>query len=366
MRLSTISIGVVVCATMTGMVVITCSSLLFSATVDARGASFQLPRRRRVVLPSSSSSSPHRRNVEDGRGASSALLELRGGASPRRKGAGRTSPSPNDPKSRTATGKQKVRGHVKDGAPANKSAVSDTLAKYRSILPLTRAYITMVGLVTLLGLALGDELSQGILALDPIRTVYGLELWRPITAATYLGPPSIGWLMNAYYLFEYGSSLERAFGTAQHLVFLVLQVSFLAICASMFGMPFYASSVITGMLHVLSRSMPNQKVRWLIFTVPYWTLPYGLMASDVLQAGNAAAALPHVLGILSGHAYHFHRTIWPKMDGGEDWLVAPEFLRRWLDRDYGGGGGDGADRAKESLSSAVKARKKGRGRKLGS
>ena len=367
MRLSTISIGVVIGATTTGMVVITSSSLLSTTTVDAR-PSFQPPRRRKVVLSSSSSSSsssnrPHDDNFGDGRGVSSALLELRGGASSRRKG-GRTS-SLNDPPKKTATGKQKVRGHVKDESPAKKSAVSDTLSKYKSILPLTRAYITMVGLVTLLGLVLGDELSQGLLALDPIRTVYGLEIWRPFTAATYLGPPSIGWLMNAYYLFEYGSSLERAFGTAQHLVFLALQVGFLTMCGALFGMPFYASSVITSMLHVLSRSMPNQKVKWLIFTVPYWTLPYGLMASDVLQAGNAAAALPHVLGILSGHVYHFHRTIWPKMDGGEDWLVAPEFLRRWLDRDYGGGG-DGGDKTRESISSALRARKKGRGRKLGS
>ncbi|KAL3815746.1 hypothetical protein ACHAXA_004948 [Cyclostephanos tholiformis] len=356
MRLSTISIGVVVGAMTTAMVVITASSLL-STTVDAR-PSFQPPRRRKVVL-SSSSSSPRPVGV-DGGGLSVVLMELRGGASSRKKG-GRTASLTS---AKTATGKQKVRGHVKDEAPAKKSAVSDTLAKYKSILPLTRAYITMVGIVTLLGLVLGDELSQGLLALDPIRTVYGLELWRPFTAATYLGPPSIGWLMNAYYLFEYGSSLERAFGTAQHLVFLALQVGFLTLCGALFGMPFYASSVITSMLHVLSRSMPNQKVKWLIFTVPYWTLPYGLMASDVLQAGNAAAALPHVLGILSGHVYHFHKTIWPKMDGGEDWLVAPEFLRRRLDRDYGGG--DGGDKSRESISSALRARKKGRGRKLGS
>ena len=359
MRLSALSIGVIAGATTTTaatVLVISSSTLLLPTTVvDARPSFQQPPRGRRkasVAIPPSP------------------LLELRGGASPPRKKRGGKTASLNDPppkKAMTATGKQKVRGNAKDSDDASgnkKSAVSDTLAKYKSILPLTRAYITMVGIVTLLGLALGDELSQGLLALDPVRTVRGLELWRPLTAATYLGPPSIGWLMNSYYLFEYGSSLERAFGTAQHLVFLAVQVAFLAACGALFGMPFYASSVITSMLHVLSRSMPNQKVRWLIFTVPYWTLPYGLMASDVLQAGSAGAALPHVLGILSGHLYHFHRTIWPKMEGGEDWLVAPEFLRRRLDGDYDDGGGGGSSR--ESISSALKARKKGRGKKLGS
>ena len=289
------------------------------------------------------------------------VLELRGGASRRKKGGRTASLYGTSKKSdKTATGKQKVRGSVKED-PAEASAVSDTLKKYKAILPLTRIYITMVGIVTLLGLALGDEMSQGLLALDPIRTVYGLELWRPITAACFLGPPSIGWLMNAYYLFEYGSSLERGFGTSQHLLFLTIQIAFLSICSAFFGQPFFVQSVITSMLHVLSRSMPNQKVKWLIFTVPYWTLPYGLMASDVLQAGNAAAALPHVLGILSGHLYFFHKNVWPKI-GGEDWLVPPKFLSSRLD---GEGGGDGRSKSKESISAALKARKKGRGKKLG-
>lgn len=285
------------------------------------------------------------------------ISELRGGAS--KKKGGRTaslySNSSTKKTSKTATGKKKVQAHKEE----QKSAVSDTFSKYKAILPLTRVYITMVGAVTLLGLVLGDELSQGLLALDPIRVVYGLELWRPLTAACFLGPPSIGWLMNAYYLFEYGSSLERAFGTSQHLLFILVQIAFLSIFSAFFGQPFFAQSVITSMLHVLSRSMPNQQVKWLIFTVPYWSLPYGLMASDVLQAGNAAAALPHVLGILSGHLYYFHKKVWPKMEGGEDWLIPPAFLTRIVE------GGD-RSKAKDSISTALKMRKKGKGKKLGS
>jgi len=293
------------------------------------------------------------------------VLEVRGGASSRKKRGGRTaglyssSQKSKKPTAKTATGKSKVRGSVKE--EPEKSAVSDTLTKYKSILPLTRIYITMVGLVTLVGLIIGEEMAQGVLALDPLRTVYGLELWRPLTAACFLGKPSVGWLMNAYYLFEYGSNLERAFGTAQHLLFLGLQIAFLSVFAAFFGQPFFAQSVITSMLHVLSRAMPNQKVKWLIFTVPYWTLPLGLMASDVLQAGDASAALPHVMGMLSGHLYFFHKNVWPKM-GGEDWLVPPAFLSRKLDGDSA----DAVSKGKESVNNALKARKKKQGRKLGS
>ena len=124
------------------------------------------------------------------------------------------------------------------------------------------------------------------------------------------------------------------------------------------GLPFFAGSVITAMLYVLSRAMPRQKVKWLVFTVPYWALPYGLMITDVLQAGNASAAMPHILGILSGHFYHFHRFIWPRM-GGEDWLSAPDFIVQRLDPNAR------KSETKESLNKALKTRKRGKGKKLG-
>jgi derlin-1 len=282
------------------------------------------------------------------------ILELRGGAKRRTSNKTASLSSLNAKKSnKTASGATKV--GKQDEKP---SALDNTMQKYKAILPLTRIYITLVGISTLLGTILGDEAAQVIMGLDPVRTIYGLELWRPITAASFLGPPSIGWLMSAYYLFEYGSSLERVYGTAQHLVFLLGQVALLSTYSMLFGQPFFGSSMITAMLHVLSRSMPHQKTKWLIFTVPYWTLPYGLMASDVLQ-GGAAAALPHVLGILSGHFYYFNKFIWPKL-GGEDWLVAPDFLVRRMDPN------SAHDEGRKSVENALKKRKKGKGRKLGS
>lgn len=281
------------------------------------------------------------------------ILSIRGGASKRKPRKSKTASlhsTSSSSKKKTATGKSSV------GSATKPSALSSTLTKYHSILPLTRLYITLIGIITLLSMALGEEATQALLALDPIRTFNGFELWRPFSAAAFLGPPSIGWLMSAYYLFEYGSSLERAFGTPQHVIFLAGQIVLLTLLSVVLAQPFFGQSMITAMLHVLSRSMPNQKVKWLIFTVPYWSLPYGLMASDVLQAGNAMAALPHIMGILTGHFYYFHKFVWPKL-GGEDWLVPPDFLVKRLD----------PDAKKERFNAALKAkRKRGKGRKLGS
>jgi len=280
------------------------------------------------------------------------LLSIRGGASKKRKGRGAKSASLSSTSSsakKTATGKRAV------GSAEKPNNVSATMSKYKSILPLTRVYITLIGIVTIISLVVGEENTQVLLALDPIRTFNGLELWRPFTAASFLGPPSIGWLMSAYYLFEYGSSLERAFGTPQHILFLLGQIVLLTFLSVFLGQPFFGQSMITAMLHVLSRSMPNQKVKWLIFTVPYWTLPLGLMASDVLQAKNITSSIPHIMGMLTGHVYYFHKYVWPKL-GGEDWLSPPDFLVKRFD----------PDAKKEKINAALKAkRKRGKGRRLG-
>jgi Derlin-1 len=297
--------------------------------------------------------------VENARTARAMLV--RGGASkPRSKSRVASLASSSKKRSsssaKTSSGKRKVGSTDVSSKAKEPSSFRDSMNKYKSILPMTRVYITLVGAATLLGLILGEEMTQALLALDPIRVFQGLELWRPLTAATFLGPPSIGWLMNGYYLFEYGSTLERAYGTAQHFVFLVSQVCLLSILSVLVGQPFFAPSMITSMLHVLSRAMPHQKVKWLVFTVPYWSLPYGLMATDVLQAQSAAAALPHIMGILSGHFYQFHKFIWPKM-GGEDWLVPWNFLQRRLDPNYKSS--DGESQSRSTRARTIKGRKLG-------
>jgi len=159
--------------------------------------------------------------------------------------------------------------------------------------------------------------------------------------------------MSIYYLYEYGSTLEKAFGTSDFLAFLVSQVGMLSVLAGVFMTPFFANSVITAMLHVLSRQLPYQNVKWLIFTVPYWTLPYGLLLSDVLQTQSASSATPHIMGILTGHVFFFFKEVWPKF-GGRNWMEAPMGLKRKMDE-------DGVERGGKKVK-----RKRRKGKVLGS
>jgi Derlin-1 len=257
---------------------------------------------------------------------SNVLLCPRGGAS---KSSSKTKRSA---AKKTATGKKQV-GASAD-AEQEKGAVADALEWLNKVKLLTRIHLIMAGTFTGLGLLMGEELAQGLFAFDPMRVLYGFEVWRPFTAVSYLGKPSMGTVFSMYYLFTYGTQLERAYGTPQHFVFLLSQMVLLTILSALMRQPFFSQSLITAMLHVLSKSTPKQKVKWMVFDIPYFLLPYAFMLGDVLQEqGNIMAIIPHVLGILSGHFYYFHKFIWPKEDGGEDWLKAPDFLVNFMTKE---------------------------------
>ena len=63
----------------------------------------------------------------------------------------------------------------------------------------------------------------------------GLELWRPLTSLVYLGPLSMSWLTNVYFLTQHGTRLEMVSGTAEQLIFLLLVVrDVLVLCPASF------------------------------------------------------------------------------------------------------------------------------------
>lgn len=270
--------------------------------------------------------------------AAGSIIDVRGGAT-RSKAPSRTG--------KTATGKTKI------GAKNNKEKPNVFSAFYKSLMPVTKYHAgTAVGL-TVAGILLGDELTQQLFSLDPIRSIYGKQIWRFLTAGSYFGPPSMGFLFGIYYLLKYGSDLEKHHGSAQHLILLLTQLVVLSSCCMLLGLPFFATPLITAVLHVLCRTDPHSKVRWFVIEVPFWLLPYGMAITDVCQQQTLTAAVPHILGMLTGHFYEFHKNIWPKVRG-EDWLVAPGFVSAVLDPD-----------SVENKADAPK-RKRTKGRKLGS
>lgn len=73
---------------------------------------------------------------------------------------------------------------------------------YRGTPTITRLHLTLALVLTGLGTLVIDP---SYFLLDPVATVAGLQLWRPFTAAAFLGPPSMSWASNIYFLHQYGA-----------------------------------------------------------------------------------------------------------------------------------------------------------------
>lgn len=203
--------------------------------------------------------------------------------------------------------------------------VKDTLD---NIKPATRVYlITCIfcTIVHLVGLP-----APALFGLD-ITKIY--EIWRPITSMTYLGGLSMSMANNLYFLVNYGQRLETEFGTGEHTWFLLVQTMILSVLGLVLGFPFHAQAMISAAVYVSSHIHPMEKMPFQFgFMITSWQLPFCMMAVDCLAQQNIGAAWPHVLGIFSGHVYHFFTKVWPSL-GGKAMLKAPKvFIKKLGDK----------------------------------
>ena len=180
--------------------------------------------------------------------------------------------------------------------------------------PCLRAHVVGVAATTAIALS-GVVDPNTALALDTPRTIGKLQLWRPITSACFLGPPSMGSATSLYLLVKYGRELETAVGTTPFAKFLILQTVMLALFGGALGVPFVGNALITAVIYACSRLEPFGNIQFQFgITLKYWMLPFGLMAVEMLQQqGSVAAVVPHILGVLCAHFHHFFAVVWPRI-----------------------------------------------------
>ena len=64
------------------------------------------------------------------------------------------------------------------------------------------------------------------------------ELWRPITAVSYFGAPSMSMANSIYFLVRYGQTLENEFGTGPFTWLLLVNCIILTMLGLSMGFPF--------------------------------------------------------------------------------------------------------------------------------
>ncbi|KAF8821228.1 hypothetical protein IE077_002296 [Cardiosporidium cionae] len=193
---------------------------------------------------------------------------------------------------------------------------------------INRIYILTALFLTVATSFLGVPLEH--FALHGGRTFRALELWRPLTAAAFFGSFGLPMLSKLYFFATYGQTLENSKGSAQQLVFLSSQITMLSLLCVILEIPFFSSALSCAALYVCSREQPFSLTPTLFgMQVEYWQLPFVSMLIDVLNTQSLRAALPGILGILTGHIYHFCTDILPQM-GSRPLFTAPRALKNFL------------------------------------
>jgi hypothetical protein len=129
------------------------------------------------------------------------------------------------------------------------------LDKVKEIHPATRFHFIFTIFCTLVHI-LGFP-APDLFSLDSSRT---LQLWRPFTSCSYLGPPSLSLANNLYFMVKYGQALEAHHGTATQILFLSVQTTILAALGLLLRFPFQARSLITAAVYTFCNINPTQKM----------------------------------------------------------------------------------------------------------
>jgi len=183
-----------------------------------------------------------------------------------------------------------------------------------SLPPGVRYHVVAVAAATVVGMSglLGDP--EATFALDLPGALFRFQAWRPFTAAVFLGTPSMAWATSIYLLVKYGCELEAEVGSEAYFKFLVVEFLLLTIVGSAIGLPFVAKSLVTAIIYASSRLHPFADINFQFgINIKYWMLPFGLSVIEMLQTQSAAAAIPHVVGVLCAHFHHFLAVVWPRL-----------------------------------------------------
>ncbi|KAG8460106.1 hypothetical protein KFE25_014251 [Diacronema lutheri] len=218
-------------------------------------------------------------------------------------------------------------------------------ASYLSITPIVRGWVTATVAITLL-FAIG-AVTPELLQFDWAAATSGLQLWRPLTGALFVGQLNPQILMRCYYWLTYGQELERALGTLSFARAMATLIALLCYAAKWLRWPFVADSLIMALTMISTRLHPDARVS--LFGIPLKNkyLPFVMIISNYIS--QQKPPVQDALGCAVGFAW--------------------SLLAKLKERELGGApasAGAGADGAPEEGAPAPKPKKKPGRRRSGS
>ena len=165
--------------------------------------------------------------------------------------------------------------------------------------------------------------------------MYRYHIWRVLTSSLFLGGFSFGFVMQLYFLTNFGAKLEQnqrfSNSPGEYLFFLIVVTTFVAILSLLIawprGYPLTGPSVIFAVIYYWSRCEPEAPLSIWGFQVKGYQLPFALIFVTLLMGGDIWR---DILGLAAGHLYHFLRDVVPVVYR-VNLLKSPKFFINFVD-----------------------------------
>ncbi|CAI6333406.1 unnamed protein product [Periconia digitata] len=200
--------------------------------------------------------------------------------------------------------------------------------------PVTRTIATAAVVVSALGYAGILELMQFVYIPQYVFTVSMLpQVWRAITAF-FITKPKFGIIMDPYFLYQYGSGLERESSRfsqpGDFFVYTVFLGSFIvALAGHILGGMTFLAALSLGYAYTYAQDNPTRQVTFFIITFDAKFLPFALLFMTLILDGPEQT-MTQATGLIAAHMFDFLTRIWPTFGGGTNYITTPQTVKRWF------------------------------------
>ena len=174
--------------------------------------------------------------------------------------------------------------------------------------PITQMYIAASAAVTLWSAAFNDNEWPSLLQLKWSSTLFGLQLWRPITAFLFLGPFGINYILILHLMWTYMAELERlnARSPGDFVVLLSFGSAMLLVGYKVLGISssYLGHNLGSYLIYLWSRIYEGTSVNMMeLFYIQAELIPWFFCLQSLVLEGEFP--LSDLLGIAIGHIFQY-------------------------------------------------------------
>jgi Derlin-2/3 len=165
------------------------------------------------------------------------------------------------------------------------------------------------------------------------------QLWRVVTAFL-ITKPKFAILLDPYFLYQYGSSIERESSRfsqpGDFFVYTMFVGSVIvATAGGILNTYTFLPALSLAYAYTFAQDNPTRSVQFFIVSFEAKYLPFAMLFLSFVIDGPDAAAT-QLTGLIAAHLYDFLTRIWPTFGGGTNYIRTPQIVKGWFSPTPGG------------------------------